>query len=296
MQGPLILRLGLVVASVAVAGPLAAAPHLQVHGAARFEARATHASGNIAVAGALVDDVDRPIGGALVHVRFAADDGAPLPVWTCGVDAPPLAGAPDGTAVLTTDPDGTFCARTTPRATVPGLTTASLSWPGDRLVAGAHTELSIDPSRAAVQLAFDPPPRTIALAEGPVVVHAAATVVSDEPSATSAGLALRLEDEHGAVLAEATTDATGIGRFAVAEARLGPPGPGELRLVFDGDARHAKAAQALSVERRVLVGVAPHTSDPRAGATAEETDDGAVIDLDVRSALGADVPGGASKG
>ncbi len=287
-------------ARVALAGPT-----LRVVGASRFDARLTrapHSHASVAVAGTLVDDVDHPIGGAPVSLRFNSPDGAALPVWPCeGDGATPLAVHPGAGATLVTGADGAFCAQATPQAGK-GETRVTLAWSGTELVSATHLELTIDPSLAVVTLAFDPDPRVIWLGAGTFVWNAAASVEADEggaPPDSPAGLALRLTDERGAALGEATTDPKGSARFIVSEAKVGPPGPGELRLYFDGDTRHAKATRAIACERRALVALRPHVANGAESGgqavVAEESEAGTTVDLDVTSSAGP-VPGGSVEG
>jgi len=290
------LVLALIVLGVLAFTPLErafAGPRLEVRGASHFDARGVHATDSVAVSATLLDDVDRPMGDKLVTVRFTSDDGTVLRAWPC---TPAIAAEETGGISLTTEPDGTLCARAEARRDG-GTTTATLVFAGTNLVTGAHASVSIDPSRATVQLAFNPEPRSTRVlmrGEGPAILDAVATV--DDPAASTAGLVLRLLDEHGGVLAEAATDAGGLARLIVPDAKLGPPGPATLRLQFDGDPRHGKAAHEIACERRVRVAIHPHETDVEGRAQGEETEDGATLELDVTSSEGLRVPGGSVEG
>ena len=273
-----------------------------VVGGSHFDAQVTRASrsrSSVAVSGVLLDDVDHPVPAAAVSVHFTAPDGADLQAWPCdGTSASPLAFVSGSGATTTTGRDGTFCAKATPNAG-PGETHVALAWGGTRHLTGAHSELTIDASRAIVSLAFDPDPRVVWLGTGPFVWNVVAKVDSDgagEVADSAAGLLLRLTDERGTPLGEAKTDATGTARFVVQEPKLAPPGQGELRLFFDGDARHAKATRVVATERRVQVVVTPHEKGGEdAVARADESDEGTSVDLDVTSTAGP-VPGGSVEG
>lgn len=287
------LAIGLaVVSTVIVSSSLAAAgPRLEVHGASHFDVQAAPSNGSLAVSGTLLDDADRAIALSSIVVLFTADDGSPLDPRACPGQNPGLAAEANRAWRLTTEADGTFCVRAEAR---PGKTHVTLTWAGTRLFAGTHAELSVDASRRLVTLAFDPEPRVIDLGEGARVFDAVATIASDDAPASAARLALRLTDERGSVLGDALTDDAGRARFVVAPSLLGPAGPGELRLTFDGDARDADTRHVATCERRTLVQVSPRMTDGVVHATLE--DDGAALDLDVRTAGGEPVPTGSVEG
>jgi hypothetical protein len=263
------------------------APRIEVHGASRFDTQAAQANSVLTLSGSLLDDADRAIAGASITVEFVAEDGTTLQASSCVAAPPPLPPGDAAVGVLTTGPDGTFCARADAR---PGRIRIALTWAGTRLFAGARTDLSVDASRRAITLAFDPAPHVIALGEGALVLDAVAALAT-EGALPAPGLRLQLADERGAFLAEAATDGAGRARFVVPPNALGPPGPGELRLGFDGDPTNAAAEQVMSCERRVEVRVAV-----RAGASAVEEEDGPALDLEIRSATGELVSSGSVEG
>jgi hypothetical protein len=273
-----------------------AAPRLEVRGASHIDVRTSHTTDSLAVSATLLDDVDRPIRDATVLVRFAAADGTSLRARPCA--PPPGSSAVPGTEAVsvTTDPDGTLCVRAD-RPAGGGAATAKLAFAGSHLLKGSEADASIDPSRAAVELSFDPAtrgPQVVMLGEGAVSLNAVATL--DDPSLPSSDLVLHLEGEHGRHLADAPTDRKGVARFVVPEAALGAPGPGVLRLSFDGDGRHAHATREVPCERRVRVVLRPHEVDANGRARAEETEAGVQIDVDALTAQGSPVPGGSVEG
>lgn len=267
-----------------------AGPHVVVRGAGRFEAQAAPSKGTLAVWGALRDDADHPIGHATVTLELVAADGTHLDARGCDPESPPLALQPDRTWEVATHADGTFCARADPR---PGTTTVSLSWPGEPLIEGARARLEVDGTRRPVSLAFDPEPRVILLGDAPTVFRAVAKVSGDDGPAAPGGLALRLTDERGAALGGATTDSAGRATFVVPARAMAPPGPGTLRLEFDGDPLNARSSRGVACERHVQVLVAAHALDPATGVVrATEEEGGAGVELDVKTAAGDAVPGG----
>jgi len=242
------------------------------------------------VSGALLDDADRAISGARVLVTIVAEDGLSVDAQPCdGASALPVA-QPGRVWGVATDADGTFCARAEAR---PGTTHVTVSWAGSPLIAGTQATFAVDATRRTVTLVFDPEPGVLALGEGPRVVHALARVAEDGAPASAAALHLRLSDERGVALGDATTDSLGRAELVVPPAALGPPGPGELRLAFDGDPRNAAAEVRAACERQVVVSVSPRTTEGTDGSIpAVGEDDGAGIDLVVRSATGDPIPSG----
>ena len=294
-----------------------AGPHLQVRGTSHFDAKAQVQSAGasaralgavIAISGTLLDDADHVVGHAPLGVTFVTEDGTRLDARSCTPDNAPLAPVlhgERGTWTVTTDTDGTFCVRAAAR---PGTTKATLAWAGTSLLSGSETELTVDPARSIVMLAFDPEPRIVGLAEGARVIDVVATIAAGAPfvgaSARAGGLTLSLSDERDAPLASAVTDVEGHARFVVPEKALGEPGPGELRLVFKGDATHLAARKTMACERRVMVVVSEHGVAETNGAGvasdlashAEDADDESSVDLDVTTAAGQLVPSGSVEG
>jgi hypothetical protein len=93
---------------------------------------------------------------------------------------------------------------------------------------------------------------------------------------------LRLSNEAGASLGEAMTSASGRARFVVPSARLGPPGEGELRVVFAGTATVDASARSQVIERQTHVHVG--TAHSSAGSLPPGApEDGIAIDVAARA-------------
>ncbi len=249
------------------------APRVHVKGAARLEARITRASGKLALSGTLADDAGRPLvaaGVGLTLVRASLPAPGPAPA-----DASQAADAPIGVALaaarpeacdgdgarpvlergdlllLRTDGGGRFCVRL-------ALTTdryvAHLDARASAYVDGAHIDVPMDLSRAPVTLRFDPEgSASISLDDDTTTVASVAVIEDDGIGAAAAGLGLSLSNELGTELGEATTDASGRAVFHVPSTRLGPAGPGELRVAFAGKTDAGAASHAIPVERRTRV-------------------------------------------
>lgn len=99
------------------------------------------------------------------------------------------------------------------------------------------------------------------------------------------GLKLKIEDERGTTLAEATTGGDGRARFEVQTSAMAGPGRGELRVRFDGTTALRPARAVIPIERSARVTIATPDTAPSG------TDDGVSIAVDVTTARGA-VDGG----
>jgi 5-hydroxyisourate hydrolase-like protein (transthyretin family) len=272
----------------ATAPPAIAGPRIEVHGGARFDARFVATRDRVNISGTLLDDADRPIARAPVTLRLTAADGAPIDARACSPGVRANVRANGQASTLTTEEDGTFCGETNRRS---GAILATLSWPGTPFFTGAHAKLSVDPARRAVALALDPEPRTLPLGDATLVVGAVARLVGEEPEEKPAGLRLHLTDERGTVLGDAATDEDGRARFVVVESAMGPPGPCELRLTFDGDAEHASATHITPCQRDVGVNLSMRADERHTDGAAAALDD-AALDVDVTDTTGKAVPGG----
>jgi hypothetical protein len=153
----------------------------------------------------------------------------------------------DGKAHFRTSGEGRFCVDA---SLATHAYTAQLVAAPTRYLDGSTIDVPIDPSRRMVKLRFDAAPVKIDLDdETPTTFEAEATTDEDGEIGAAAGLALRLTNEAGALLANAVTDVYGAARFEVLPRSLGPAGPGELRVAFDGSADDAAAAYSAPTER-----------------------------------------------
>jgi hypothetical protein len=263
-----------------------AAPHLEIKGTSHFEARSLPGHGGAQVEGTLLDDADRPIATDTLTVFFVTATGAGLPIRGCDNGGLPPGRLP---SMRATKRDGRFCVRAD---AAPGTTRVVLEWPGTADLTGVRTELSVDATRQSVALAFDPDPRIMMVGQGAVTLDAVARLETDQESPSAAGITLRLTDERGVVLGEEPTDRNGRAHFTVLEASLGPAGPCELRLSFDGNETDAPTNTMTPCERHEEVRVtAPGPAGTRV-LTGVEEEDGVGLDFDVQTARGARVASG----
>ncbi len=280
---------------------------IRVRGAGRIEARASRADGEALVYGALTDDAGRPLTAETlsVHVRRESDprDGRTAESLRAarGCDSggdSALPGAPRGAptaygvrvtgptdapeVLLVTDEDGRFCFRT---KLDPDRYGAELSWKGKSLVEPAQLRLAFDTSRQALALRFDPTPR-IVLLDAPRAAFEVVALLDENGSPTVApGLSVTLATEAGTPLGVETTDRSGRARFAPESAKLGPPGRGEIRAAFAGNADVAFASQVVEVERHVKVSVRVPAAE-RSELERKVPDDGIPLAVDVASVAG----------
>lgn len=272
---------------------------VQVRGTATLTARAsrdnpTGGDSDLVLSGALTDDAGQALASQRVSVRVAR---AAVPHDEQVVEA---LRAPRGCdarrdrawgvqagegneVVVITDEDGRFCFRVRLKA---DRYKASLAYaPAEAsLVDGIEQELTFDLSRQSLTLRFDPIPRIAPLDAPRVTVEAVAIVDDDAEPRAAPALELVLANESGE-LSRAATDTFGRARFVVPGPMLGPPGPGELRVTFAGDADTAWATRAEAIERRLTVVVTVPAAD-RGELAAAVPEDGIPLTAEVTSSLG----------
>jgi hypothetical protein len=239
---------------------------IKVRGSAKLVAHASRDAGDLVLSGALADDAGQPLAFQTIVIRVNRESdpkdakvaeglraargcervGGAAPV-AYGVRVAGPTDSPD--VLVVTDEAGRFCFRA---KLVPDRHRAHLAWRGKDLVDGADLDLAFDLSRQALVLRFDPKPRVLSLDEPSQTLVAAALLDDDAQPRAAPGLPLTLSSERGE-LGKETTDASGRVRFVIASAKLGPPGPGELRVSFAGNADTAFASTTTEIERRVKV-------------------------------------------
>lgn len=292
--------LGLVLLLPFTTASAEAAPlRVRVRGTAKLTARASRdqaaGASELVLNGSLTDDAGQPLPTQKVTVRVAREadpndqrvvealkaprgcDTARATTW--GVQA---GGANE--VVVTTDEDGRFCFRVrlepdrykanlvyTPPATQP-------------LVDGLEREIAFDLSRRGLALRFDPTPRIVQLDTPRATIEAVAIIDDDATPRVAPGLKVVLANEKEE-LARAVTDVSGRARFVLSGAKLGPPGPGELRVSFEGDGETSRASHAEEIERHVKVAVKVPAAD-RGELTAGVPEDGIPLVAEVASSLG----------
>ncbi len=270
----------------------AEAARVHVHGAARIEAHLARESGQVMVRGRTLDDAGEALPHAVVKMRIErkadahAVAAATLAATECDGVARALE-ATDDTVTMRADDAGRFCAKM--QLPVDHYVT-HLSVDGTSLLDAATFDLPTDLTARPLTLVFDPVPKELSLDDGPIVIEARASVDDDDadsPASNVDALLLTLATESGSPLASATTDQGGHARFTVDPTKLGPPGEGELRASYRGDAERTKADVSAKVLRRARVHIIER--EPIAGGAP---DDGIAIPLFVATANGEPVPNG----
>lgn len=286
LAAPLVAVVLASLASVASSSFADAPPRIHLRGSAHIDAHWARAGGThpgeVSLAGTVVDDTARAVGGARVDLRVTGTDGTALGLVDAapaacseGASPPSIEGA--DVLVLPADDSGRFCVRLVLPAFsslaggARGVWTAHLDSRATGPIDAAKLDVPIDLSLAPVTLRFDPEPRNLHLDEdeglGPTRAFVAVASTESEGVTTGAAqVVLTLSNETGAPLATATTDANGQARFDVPAGKLGPPGRGELRVAFAGSATAGAAMHAVPVERRTHVDIA--APDAREGRLA----------------------------
>jgi len=261
------------VASIAVAAPRAAraeSPRIHVHGGSRITAHAARSPGAVVVSGTFQDDAGDPIatepllvtlerGTGAQAVRFGAEE---TPTG-CALHAPPTQVEGETTAVLVVDEAGRFCVRIPLPVDHYVVHLTSRATP---LLDPAKLDVTIDLTRRSLALALDPEPHVVHLDDDALSIQAVAS--ADDEGAAAPNLMLAITNELGTPLGTATTNSSGRARFEIPMDRMGPPGTGELRVAFQGDADVTAATHAVQIERRARVHLALAAA-PRGGAPDE---------------------------
>lgn len=235
------------------AAPAGAEPvRIQVRGAAQIRVQAWSEGDGVVVRGELVDDAGSPIAMAPLVVKAFAESGTQvsIPAWTgCDARSRRSVRAADG---VFTDERGAFCVRAPASAA-----SATVRYDGSDAYDGGEVRASVESARgplAGVVLRFEPAADTVDLDRETVPVSGSLRIgrsdtVGEPPKRE--GLAVVLEDERGAVLAETRTGGDGRARFEIPTKGLAGPGPGELRLRFAGSDVLSKATAVQPIVRQV---------------------------------------------
>lgn len=277
----------------AVAAPAWGAK-LAVRGEAVVELRVGSDGDAQEIRGTLRDDVGQPLGGQ--RLELSALDGARpamlAPPRSCGQPRAPTRPQAD-TYAVETDSLGVFCVRTTG---LPLKGRVRVRFAGSGALDAKAWEEAYDVDRRAPSLAWDPLPDALDLDPRVtrVSVRATARAGGDRPME---GLWLSLEDERGASLGRARTDAQGRAAFDVATETLGGPGIGELVAKTD-DGTASLRAKVARIARVNLVGAAPTEPivphDGHAISIAAETARGPASAGTVEAKIGGEVVGTAA--
>jgi hypothetical protein len=269
----------------------ARAAHVRVHGSAKLTAEVQRGS-PVTIAGTLTDDTGAPLAGEPVLVSVAREaDPDDVAVKRAMREAKPCSGQDlvplsfDAMA-RRTDDAGRFCVT----LLLPqDRFRLRVSWQGDKgsLIDGAKLEQPFDLTRVPLRLAFDPEVHTLLLDGKTTQLEAVATTDEDGALKPAGGRILKLRTENGQELTQMPTNVSGRARFVVPTSRLGPPGHGELRLSFEGDAVTSFADLRVEVDRQAHAEL--RLAEPIAAGNTEE---GVPAAFDVVTREGAAVPEG----
>ena len=251
--------------------PARTAPHVRVRGTAHIEAHAAPADGGkLRFEGTLADDANVPLEEETISVSLSADEPHPaFDLERC----PRLTGhdgrgdSSDPVTFTRTDDGGRFCVVTT--LPVRQKCVAHFAWRGTHLLEGTKEDVHVDPWVASIELRFDPEPTRLFLDREPLGLDAVAPFTDRSAPSSPPNLALTLTNELGAELGHGTTNASGRVHFDLL--RPGPPGEGELRVAFAGNASTASASHVAHVERHARVSL--HAPGAEGGTLPPGTSD-----------------------
>ncbi len=267
----------------------AEAARVRVHGTAKLTVEVLRGAPTT-ITGLLRDDTGAPLAGERVSVSVQREsDPADATVRKAMRDAKRCSGnelvpLDDDSMVPRTDDAGRFCVTLMLSADAYRL---RASYAGDKLTDGVKLDLPIDLRRARLRLAFDPELHTVALEAKTVTLEATATTDENGILEPAPNKSIALSSETGTELARESTNTSGRARFVVPTARLGPPGKGELRLMFVGDSDTSPADARAEVDRIAPVELSLASPIPE-GAT----DEGVPAVIDVSTAASGPVPEG----
>jgi hypothetical protein len=241
------------------------APRIRVKGMARIDAHAARSSGKLVLAGLVTDEAARPAAGMRVVITLsrgrdiehaapaaALDIAGAAPQACTDNGTPPLLDRGDRLLAVADD-RGRFCVR----LDVPTDRYVAHFEPGaSNLLESERFDLSVDLTLTQVMLRFDPERSTLPMDGSATVIDALASTEEDGATGPLAGLPLALSNESGVNLGEEATDAAGRARFVVPSSHLGPPGNGELRVSFRGNADAAASSHVARIERSTRVQLA----------------------------------------
>ncbi len=233
---------------------------MRVTGTSRIDAHIGNGAGKPVLSGVVADDTGRPLPRASVVVSMTSEaNGAPTHVALSS--AAPEACRDEGIRpvlesaeriLLLTDDSGRFCVRLAlPIARYVG----HLATRATKLLDATTLDLPFDLALKSVILRFDPVPAILSLDDETTTLDVAVSTEDRDLSSPAASLRLRLSNESGSLLGEAVTTA-GRARFVVPSVRLGPPGDGELRVLFEGTREIDRSSLSQWIERRTRIRIA----------------------------------------
>jgi hypothetical protein len=269
-----------------------AAPRIHVHATSRIEVRASRKDGKIYFWGRLLDDTGHFLTKRALKTNISEESpqGAVVLTEPCGNSLQDFAWTGHGSISTVTDASGTFCVAA--NSASPSSYFAHFQWEGDANVDGASFDLKVDPSRRALELRFEPSPTVINLDEPSFELRATALINDGDAPDRLGAIQLDLTDERGTPLGHQAVNEEHSATFTVARAQLGGPGPGEIRLLFAGNASISPAALVVPVERRASVILTVPELGPEGTLRPADPEEGVSISVAVTTQAGARVPTG----
>ena len=268
---------------------------IHLRGSARIEAHVGRSGLEPFVAGIVSDDAGTPIARTRVLLRMSREGDLDAYV---SLSAASPAACHDGSQrpvldsaerlVLETDDAGRFCvrlalARERYRARLERFENGPGRGPA-AWIDSPPAVFAFDLTRESIELRFEQAPSVVAVDGIAVPVEVSAVSTNEDAPTATAALVLRLTNETGAVLGEATTNQSGRARFLVPAARFGAPGDGELRVLFEGSAAIEASSRSHAVERDTRVHVVVTNGAPNPGRSmptlpVASPEDGVSVDV-----------------
>jgi len=266
-------------AVVAIGGPAQAGETVRIRGSARFEASATLDQERVVVAGAVVDDIGRPVGGGAVTVDLETADGRALsgivPLSCPGPRGTRAEGTPVRLLRIEPDRAGRFC------ALFPGeVKRVALTFVDERgFFDPSSQKLTVDTNRQSIAVRFVEPPATLELEreEQRLTIAARSDAVLSAPAAPLPVAIYAREATAGGPPELVAQDVCELGQSVTLpfpSAKLSTPGPIDLSVRFSGSERFLPAEARIRLHATTRVTLA--LSRP-----VEPGDPGRGIELDV---------------
>lgn len=258
---------------------------LRVRGKAVVDCHVARDHGRLVLDGRVVDDAGAPIKATLHLEILTAETQQAVPLADAAGCGSALHEGIDhvgaSSLLVHGDEAGRFCLTL-------GLPVdryvARLTVDGTELIDPAVSDVPVDLSKRSLRLRFDPEPRILALDGAAFTLDAVATrdeEVEGLPPWVS-GLPLVVTTELGAIVGRGTTGAGGHATMALTPMTLGAPGPGELRVRFDGDADTMASEHRATIRRDARVTLS--LAEPLSAGIPE---DGITLPIAVHTAFGA---------
>lgn len=284
---------------------------IRVRGASEIDLLVSEVTGGIRIRGEVLDEMGASLGRVTLKIELLDASGQPIkvngpldtPLGCVGSEAPTKARADGSSYAVTTDERGGFCVLA---AGGHRPTSVRASFAGTKHVDGAEVTANPVPEseqRAQVTLRFEAPPANLDLDKETHPLTLSVKISRADASrlfldaTKKQGLPLTLEDERGTQLGTASSGGDGRARFELKSTSLAPPGDGELKVSFAGDAQLMPAKTSIQITRTATAQLDAPSSvhgDPEGGLTIEvkvQSDRGTVEGGLVEALVGTDPVG-----